>query len=132
MNLNVSLPLFIKKGLGELQFPELFKRAPLQVNIACDSAYFSANNTALNEPCFIVCSGSFYYTRDHEQKPNILGMFQNKRTTNLVNFSKRFPITSAQETLEIEIVNFHNQRLDISCLAVFHLDGSVRSMLLTN
>ena len=90
------------------------------------------NEAALNEPLLMVCSGSTYYTQDKQVKRNILGMFQNKRTTNLVNFSKRFPITSAQETLEIEIVNFHNQRLDISCLAVFHLDGSVRSMLLTN
>ena len=131
MDLNVSLPLFIKKGVGALKFPEVFKRGPLQVDISCDSMFFTANSSNDNGPCFIICSGSVYYTKDHELKPNILGMFQNKKTTNLVNFSKKFPITSAQETLEIEIVNFHYQRQNISCLGVFHLEGSVRNKLLT-
>ena len=131
MHLNVSLPLFIKNGVGSLKFPEAFKRAPLQVYIGCDSAYFSLNTSARNEPCFITCSGSFYHTHNHEVKPNILGMFQNKRTANLVNFSKKFPITSAQETLELEIVDFHYNRQNISCLAVFELEGLVRNKLLT-
>ena len=131
MNLNVSLQVFIKDGLGELQFPEVFKRSPLQVHIGCDSMWFNKNAEAHDEPCFIICSGSFYYTRNHELRPNILGMFQNKTTTNIVNFSKKFPITSAQETLEIEIVDFNNKRLEISSFAVFHLEGSVKNKLLT-
>ena len=131
MNLNVSLQVFIKEGLGELQFPEVFKRSPLQVHIGCDSMWFIANPTGHNELCFIICCGSFYYTRNREQRPNILGMFQNKTTANMVNFLNKIPITSAQETLEIEIVDFHNKRLNISALAVFHLEGSVKNQLLT-
>ena len=49
----------------------------------------------------------------------------------MVNFSNKIPITSAQETLEIEIVDFHNKRLNISALAVFHFEGSVKNKLLT-
>ena len=66
MNLNVSLQVFIKEGVGELQFPEVFKRSPLQVHIGCDSMWLNENPKAHNEPCFIICSGSFYYTRNHE------------------------------------------------------------------
>ena len=131
MNLNVSVPLLIKDGIGELQYPEVFKSAPLQTHISCDSMYFTANENAKDEPCFIICSGSFYYTRDHQLKPNILGMFQNKTATNIANFSCSFPITSAQETLEIEIVDFFYKRQKISCFALFHIEGAVKNKLLT-
>ena len=87
MNLTVSMPLFIKNGVGALKFPEAFKRAPQQVHIGCDSMYFSPNPKAKNEPCFLVCSGSFYYNCDHEVKPNISGMFVHKQFTNIVKFS---------------------------------------------
>ena len=131
MNLSVSVPLLIKNGIGELHYPEVFKRAPLQTHISCDSMYFNPNSNAKNEPCFVICSGSFYYDHNHDQKSNILGMFQNKPLTNIVTFSKTFPITSAQETLEIEIVDFYFKRQKISCLAVFHLEGAVKNKLLT-
>ena len=131
MNLIVSMPLFIKKGVGALKFPEAFKRAPQQVHIGCDSMYFSPNPKAKNEPLFLVCSGSFYYNCNHEVQPNILGMFVNKQSTNIVKFSKVYTITSAQESLEIEIVDFDNNRKDVSCFAVFHLEGLVSNKFLT-
>ena len=131
MNLNLSVSLLIKRGLGELQFPEVFKSDPLQASICCHTLYFHENEKAKNEPLFVICSGSFYYTRDHVLKPNILGLFQNKPHTNIVTFSGKHPITSSQETLEIEIVDYQNKRQEISCFAIFHLEGSVRNKLLT-
>ena len=128
---NVSLPLFINNGVGQLQFPEVFNRGPLHVKIGCSSLYFNPNVKANNEPCFLVSSGSFYYTPNREVRPNILCMFQNKKTTNTVSFSGMFPVTSAQENMEIEIVDFHYKRMNVSCLAILHLEGSVKNKHLT-
>ena len=125
MNICVAVPLYIKQGIGELHFPEVFKRAPLQVNIGCNSMYFSPVLTTKDEPCCIICSGSYYYSAKHELKPNILGMFQNKKKINIVNFTQKFPISSAQEILQIEIVDFNYKRKDISSIAVFHFEGAV-------
>ena len=79
MNLSFSIPVFIKKGLGELHYPVALRSAPLKSYISCESIYFSANPDANDEPWFITCSGSFYHTQENQAKPNILAMFQNKK-----------------------------------------------------
>ena len=101
------------------------------MKIGCSSLYFNPNVKANNEPCFLVSSGSFYYTPNREVRPNILCMFQNKKTTNTVSFSGMFPVTSAQENMEIEIVDFHYKRMNVSCLAILHLEISVMNKHLT-
>ena len=130
MHLNVSSSLLISEGKAELQFPPVFKREPLQATIQCNSLCFMDNAEALNEPFFIVCSGSTYYTRDSKVKYNILGMFQNKLEANIVTFGHSVPLTAPQENLTIEIVDQHGDKQKVSALGVFTIDGFVNNRLL--
>ena len=131
MELNLSVPLFILKGCGKIPFPSALKREPLKSQIGCESLYLGENERAVDEPCFIICSGSIYRSQDNEVKNNMLGMFVKKKTTNLVTFSETVPINRPQEILEVEIVDFHGKRQeDISCIGLFRIKGTVAQKLL--
>ena len=94
MELNLSVPLFILKGCGKMPFPSALKREPLKSQIGCESLYLGKNERAIDEPCFIICSGSIYRSQDNEVKNNMLGMFVKKKTTNLVTFSLDFSFSA--------------------------------------
>ena len=67
-----------------------------------------------------------------EISKNVLAMFQNKSSANIVHFSEhRHPITTSQERLQIAIVDYHGERQKVSALAVFSIDGHVANYLLT-
>ena len=100
MELNVTVPLQILKGIGWLEFPEALKREPLNTQIRCMSLYFVKNDQAKREPLFVVCSGSFYYTHNHELKNNIVAMFQHLPVTHLMSSTyPAVPITMTQDKL---------------------------------
>ena len=131
MELNVSVSLQVLKGVGWLEFPEALKREPLQSQIHCSSLYFLSNTEAKGEPLFVVCSGSLYYTHNHEMKNNILAMFQHRPTSHLLSIAyPAVPITMSQDKLAIEIVNYHGLRQNVSCLGVFQIQGKVANKLL--
>ena len=91
MDLTVTSKLIIAKGHAILPFPPVLKREALSATILCQSLAFMDNEEALNEPFFVVCSGSTYYTQDKQVKRNILGMFQNKKEANMypLNYSHK-------------------------------------------
>ena len=131
MDVKLSVPLLIVKGSGIIDLPPVLKRDPLKSTITCDSLYFNNNPSARNEPYFVVCSGSWYYNHKHEPKKNILGMFQNKATANIVSFNFPAPLTRLQENLEIEIIDLNGKRVEnVSCMAVCHIHGQVSNRLL--
>ena len=64
-------------------------------------------------------------------KKNILAMFQNKKSVNIVYFpTHRVPITTPQDRLKIEVVNAEGDCQKVSALAVFGIDGCVSNKLL--
>ena len=131
MNLNTSTAVAIQNGVGELEFPKALKRDLLISTIYCQSLYFNGNTSASNEGLFVVCDGSYYITRNGVAKKNILAMFQNKATTNIVHFSDhRLPINVPQDRLTIEIVDHKGVRQQISAQAVFDIAGRVSDKLL--
>ena len=132
MNLNTSTAVLIQNGVGELEFPQAFKRDLLTANIYCQSLYIHENSLAVNEGFFVVCDGSYFIKSNGEISKNVLAMFQNKAVANIVHFSEhRHPITTPQERLQIEIVDYHGERRKVSALAVFCITGLVANFLLT-
>ena len=130
MDLCLSTNLIIKRGLGELEYPQALKREALKSNIQCECLYLMENPKAKNEPYFITCSGSTYRTQDGTLKPNILGMFQNKKDANIVSFPYAVPITVPQEKLEVRIVDYHGKQQELSCMGVFRMHGPVGNKIL--
>ena len=131
MNLNTSTMVSIANGVGELEFPHALKRDLLMSTIQCQSLYIDANPAAKNEGFFIVCDCSYYITQNGMAKKNILAMFQNKKSVNIVYFpTHRVPITTPQDRLKIEIVNGAGDCQKGSALAVFDIDGCVSNKLL--
>ena len=63
-------------------------------------------------------------------KPNILGMFLNKKDAHIVSFRHAVPITVPQEKLEVRIVDYHGNQQDLSCIGVFRMHGPVGNKLL--
>ena len=131
MDLNITVSLQVLKGIGWLEFPEALKREPLQIQIRCISLFFGDNKDAKREPLFVVCSGSCYYTQDHEMKNNILAMFQHLPITHLRETAyPAVPITMSQDKLAIEIVDYHGNRQNVSCLGICQIQGKVANKLL--
>ena len=130
MSLQVSLSLHIIKGEAQLEYPPVFKREALTARIRCKSLGFMDNEDAANAPLFVVCSGSMYRDQNSHLKKNILGMFQNQPTANIVNFDYFAPLTTPQEVITVEIVDFHGKRQDINALAVFHIEGLINNHLM--
>ena len=131
MEITLSVPVLIIRGIGNLTYPEVLKREPLQTLIGCESLYFSKNDNAGNEPCLLTCSGSTYFGSNREVKSNMLGMVIKKKVANLITFSQKVPINRPQEVLEIEIVDYHgNRQEDVSCFALMNIQGKVANKLL--
>ena len=64
-------------------------------------------------------------------KKNIVAMFQHNPVGELVSMSyPAVPITMPQEKLAMEIVNYHGKVQDVSCLAVFQIQGKVANKML--
>ena len=57
-------------------------------------------------------------------------MFQNKKLANVITFGHWIPLTSPQENLEIEIVDFYDKRKSVSAVGVFAIQGQVQNNLL--
>ena len=72
MNLNVSVPLLIKNGIGELHYPEVFKKAPLQTHISCDSMYFNPNSNAKNSKILFYEKNHYKKVSKLEKKPRLV------------------------------------------------------------
>ena len=130
MELNISIPVNIVKGFGELEFPKALKREPLLSTIQCQNLFFGSNSAAKNEPFMLICSGSQYWTQNQKMKNNVLAMFQNSKNPNTISFDYHpLPITSPQDKLVLEIVDFHGIRQNVSCLGTFHMTGKVANKL---
>ena len=131
MDLNISLPVLLVKGIGELDFPKALKRDLFTTTISCQSVYLNSSETARNESLFIVCKASTYIHQNSVVKDNVLANFMNILTPNLVNFyHKPVLVNNPQDRLRIEIVDYHFERQKVSALAVFELTGKVSNKLL--
>ena len=96
-----------------------------------DCLYLPNNSTANDEGLFLVCSASFYRDKNQNMKKNILGMFLNTPTPSVARFGDFWlPLTLPQETIQIECVDFHGERQDVSSLGVVHIRGTVTNKLL--
>ena len=130
MDFKVTSKLLIVKGHAQLPFPPVLKRGALNAHIQCHSLWFNENLNAGDEPFFVVCSGSTSFTQNNQIVRNVLGMFQNKKLSNIATFDFAIPLTTPQENLEIEIVDFHDKRQDLGAVAVFIFEGKVGNNLL--
>ena len=130
MTLQAAVPLLIIKGKAELPYPIAFKREALSASIQCKSLSFMDNHNAINEPLFIICSGSTYRNEGYNFEKNILGMFQNKTHANTVSFDYSVPITNPQDPITVEIVDLHGKRQEINEVAVFYINRLVKNQLL--
>ena len=131
MELSVAQPLHLKNGMGEIQFPEALTRDPSKSSLHIDCLYLPNNSTANDEGLFLVCSASFYRDKKQNMKKNILGMFLNTPTPSVARFGDFWlPLTLPQETIQIECVDFHGERQDVSSLGVVHIRGTVTNKLL--
>ena len=101
MNLNTSTMVSIANGVGELEFPHALKRDLLMSTIQCQSLYIDANPAAKNEGLLIVCDCSYYITQNGMAKKNILAMFQNKKSVNIVYFPNHITLTTI---MSIELI----------------------------
>ena len=130
MDLTVTSKLLINNGHALLPFPPVLKQEALEASLLCQSICFMANEEALDEPFFLVCSGSTHCTRNNKTKKNVLGMFQNSKKAHIVNFAHPVPLTYPQENLEIEIVDYKDKRQLLAATAVFSIQGKVSNTLL--
>ena len=131
MELAVALPLHLKEGLAEITFPEALKRDLGKSTLRIDCLWLPLNMQAHSEGFFLVCSASFYRDKNQELKKNILGLFKNTQEPSMTKFSEySAPLTLPQETIQIECVNFHGKRQNVSALGVVHIRGSVSDKLL--
>ena len=132
MNLNTSILVIIKNGIGELQFPQALKRDLLMSTISCKSLFIEVNESATNKGFLIVCDASFYMDQNGLMKKNILGMFQHRaKVKNIYFHDHKLPITTPQDRLKIEIVDSEGVLQDVSALATFDISGCVSNKLLT-
>ena len=129
MNLNVSTAVSIQEGVGEIRFPPALKTDLLKATIYCQSLYFTSKGGL--HAFFVVCDGSYHITQNGEVKKNVLAMFQNKPGTNVIQFSDhKLPITSPQERLKVEIVDYDGVRQKMSGYATIGISGQVANKLL--
>ena len=132
MNLNTSVLVIIKNGIGELQFPQALKRDLFMSTISCKSLFIEANESATNKGFLIVCDASYYIDQNRLMKKNILGMFQHRAKAKTIYFhDQNLPITTPQDRLKIEIVDSKGLLQDVSALATFEIAGCVSNKLLT-
>ena len=132
MNLNTSVLVIIKNGIGELQFPQALKRDLFMSTISCKSLFIEANESATNKGFLIVCDASYYIDQNRLMKKNILGMFQHRAKAKTIYFhDQKLPITTPQDRLKIEIVDSKGLLQDVSALATFDIAGCVSNKLLT-
>ena len=89
------------------------------------------DEAAINEPLFVVCSGSMYRDQNSHLKKNILGMFQRQLKANIVNFDYFVPLTFPQEEITVQIVDCKEDVQNVAALAVFRFEGLVNNHLMT-
>ena len=64
MNLNTSILVAIKNGVGYLEFPHAPKRDLFMSTIGCRSLFIEANDSAVNKGFLIVCDASYYISQN--------------------------------------------------------------------
>ena len=132
MNLITSTPVYRMEGLGEIEFPKALKRDLLTSTIHCQSLYFTESYEAINEGYYVVWDCSYYLTQNGTVRKNVLALFQNRPAANVVHFyDNKVPLVSPQEKMNIEIIDYHGDRQDVSALAVIGIYGKVGNKLLT-
>ena len=133
MQLKTSMCVKIVKGLGLIDFPDALKSEPLASFLRCSSLHLESNSSADNEVLFIVSSGSYHVTKNHERKSNILCMFKNTSSGGLINYNceTKVPITIPQDVMNVEIVNSDGLRKNVSALGVFEIQGTVKNKFLS-
>ena len=131
MLLNISTPVKIDKGLGYFDFPDALKRESLHTYIGCQSLFHQANKTASDRALLIVCSGSFYLNKTRQMTNNVLAMFQDSKTSKLVQFNRveKIRVNLPQEVLQIQIVDIDGNVQNINGLAVVDICGKVSDRL---
>ena len=131
MNLNTSILVTIKDGVGELEFPHALKRDLFTSTISCQSLFIEANDAATNKGFLIVCDASFYISQNGVMKKNILGMFQHRTKVKTIYFhGTKLPITSPQDRIQVKIVDSEGTVQNVSALATFDIAGCVSNRLL--
>ena len=131
MNLNSSILVIIKNGVGCLEFPQALKRDLFSSTINCQSLFLEANEAATNKGFLIVCDASFYIDQNGVVKKNILGMFQHRTKVKTIYFhGPKLPITTPQDRLQIEIVDSKGVLQNVSAMASFEIAGCVSNKLL--
>ena len=68
MNLNTSILVVIKNGVGYLEFPKALKRDLFMSTISCQSLFIEAKESATNKGFLIVCDASFYIDQNGVMK----------------------------------------------------------------
>ena len=127
MDFITSIPVKISKGKGILRFPLAIKQSPLITEIRCTSICLKANTKAKNIPFFVTCESSFFLDKNHEVNKNVLAVFKNIPSGNMIYFNTTsfMPLTTLQENLEIRVADFSDgseiQSLD--AVAVFEIQG---------
>ena len=130
MYLHTFPSLKIAEGVGQLQFPPAFKKDPLHSNIQCKSLCFLESEEVFDEPLFVVCNASLYYTQDREVNWNVMGMYKPKWwAAQMVTFDHMVPITIPKETITVEIVNFDGKRQNVSATGLFCFEGIINNQL---
>ena len=131
MELTLALPMHLNQGLAIIALPEVLKRDPFKSTIRVDSLYLPSNLEAKSEGCFLVCNASFYRDKNQQLRKNILGLFMNVPTATMTTFGDfSATLTMPQETVQIECVDFHGKRQNITACGVVHIRGSVSNKLL--
>ena len=131
MELTVALPIHLNQGLAIIALPEVLKRDPFKSTIRVDSLYLPSNLEAKSEGYFLVCNASFYRDKNQQLRKNILGLFINRPTATMTTFSDfAATLTIPQENVEIECVDFHGKRQNVTAWGVVHISGSVSNKLL--
>ena len=79
----------------------------------------------------VVCSGSFYLNKTRQMTNNVLAMFQDSKTSKLVQFNcvEKIRVNLPQEVLKIQIVDIDGNVQNINGLAVVDICGKVSDRL---
>ena len=126
METQASCKVVFQHGIGELTYPESFKRMG-DASICCYNMHIPGIPNAGGECLFLVSDASYYRDENFINQPNILAMFQLKKKGHLYFFKyPTMPLTITPQKIRFKIVNMNQEVKDLPAVGMFYIFGSCR------
>ena len=126
MDTQNSCTVLFKNGVGELTYPESFKRMG-GATICCYNLHLPGIPNGGGECLFLISDASYYRDENFINQPNILAMFQLKKKGHLYYFKyPPMPLTITPQKIRFKIVTMNQEVKNVPAVGMFYLSGSCR------